>query len=89
MTRKKYIYAQSNFNRVLIDIFYIKESIIGFNHNDFRIRILEELSYLGYEKEEFAKAIFIKNHRMLDLLNKSVEFTFEEVDKIKKKLGMD
>lgn len=82
-------YFQSKFNRELIEQFEIEESIIGFNHSEFRERILDELSYLGLELNELASKCYVSTSRLSYVMNtKNSEFLPEEIKQIKKILGM-
>lgn len=87
-TKPQHIYFQSKINKDLIERFEIEESIIGFNHDDFRSRIKEELAYLGMDYSELALKCYINSSRMMSLLTKNVKFLPNEISPIKKLLGM-
>jgi hypothetical protein len=89
MSKPHHKYFQSKFNRELVERFEIEESIIGFDHNDFRKRILDELSYLGMEYSELASKCYVGTSRITYLMNtKNSEFLPSEIKSIKKILGM-
>ena len=81
-------YLQSKINRDFVEQFEIQESIIGFNHTEFRERIKHELSYLGLEPYELASKCYISSNRMYYLMQKGKEFLPNEIASIKKILGM-
>lgn len=87
-TKVQHAYFQSKFNRDLVERFEIQESIIGFNHTEFRERIKHELSYLGLEPNELASKCYISSNRMYYLMQKGKEFLPNEIASIKKILGM-
>jgi hypothetical protein len=87
--KTQYRYYQSKINKVLVEQFEIHESIIGFDHVEFRERIRDELSYLGLELHELASKCYITTSRMNYVINtKSSQFFPEEIKSIKKILGM-
>ena len=89
MSKPHHKYFQSKFNRELVEQFEIEESIIGFNHLDFRERIKDELSYLGLSYSELASKCYISTSRMAYVMDiKTSEFLPEEIKQIKKILGM-
>lgn len=88
MNKSQNRYSQSKINQDFVEHFTIEESIIGFNHGEFRKRILDELSYLGLEYSELASKCYITASRTMYLLTKNVEFLPEEIKQIKKILGM-
>jgi hypothetical protein len=88
-TKTQYKYFQSKINRILVDEFEAHESIIGFDHSDFRTRIKDELSYLGLELYELASKCYVSSSRMNYVMNtKNSEFLPSEIKAIKKILGM-
>lgn len=89
MNKSQHKYFQSKVNRDLVERFIIEESIIGFNHLDFRERIKDELSYLGLSYSELASKCYISATRLSYVMNtKNSEFLPEEIKQIKKILGM-
>jgi len=89
LAKSQYRYSQSKTNRELIERFEIEESIIGFNHSDFRQRIKNELSYLGLELNELASKCYISVNRLSYVMNtEKSEFLPNEIKQIKKILGM-
>jgi len=87
-TKVQHAYFQSKFNRDLVERFEIQESIIGFDHSDFRARIKHELSYLGLEPNELASKCYISSNRMYYLMQAGKQFLPNEIASIKKVLGM-
>lgn len=87
-SKSNYVYAQSKFNRHLVEHFEIEESIIGFDHGDFRQRIKDELAYLGLDTFELASKCYISHSRMQYLMYQNVHFSPGEIASIKKILGM-
>ena len=87
-TKVQHKYLQSKINRDFVERFEIQESIIGFNHSEFRDRIKHELSYLGLEPYELASKCYISSNRMYYLMQKGKEFLPNEIASIKKILGM-
>lgn len=87
-TKVQHKYFQSKINRDFVQQFEIHESIIGFNHSEFKERIKHELSYLGLEYFELGSKCYISNARMHYLMSKNVEFLPNEISSIKKVLGM-
>lgn len=87
-TKVQHKYLQSKINRDFVEQFEIQESIIGFNHSEFRDRIKHELSYLGLEPYELASKCYISSNRMYYLMQKGKEFLPNEIASIKKILGM-
>ena len=87
-TKVQHKYLQSKINRDFVERFEIQESIIGFNHSEFRDRIKHELSYLGLEPYELASKCYISSNRMYYLMQKGKEFLPNEIASIKKVLGM-
>jgi hypothetical protein len=63
------------------------QSVIGFNHKDFTIRIREELEFLGLEQTEFGKSLYIGEDRFRRLLLNKVNYTSDEIFRISKRLG--
>ena len=89
MNKSQHKYFQSKVNRDIVERFIIEESIIGFDHNEFRERILDELSYLGLDLQELALKCRVDVSRMSYVMNKrNSEFLPEEIKQIKKILGM-
>ncbi len=87
-TKVQHKYLQSKINIDFVEQFEIQESIIGFNHSEFRDRIKHELSYLGLEPYELASKCYISSNRMYYLMQKGKEFLPNEIASIKKILGM-
>lgn len=87
-TKVQHKYLQSKINRDFVERFEIQESIIGFNHSEFRDRIKHELSYLGLEPYELASKCYISSNRIYYLMIKGKEFLPNEISAIKKVLGM-
>lgn len=89
MNKSQHKYFHSKVNRDIVERFIIEESIIGFDHNEFRERILDELSYLGLDLQELALKCRVDVSRMSYVMNKrNSEFLPEEIKQIKKILGM-
>lgn len=88
MTKPQHKYFQSKVNREFVERFIIEESIIGFNHAEFKERIKGELAYIGLNYEELASKCYINPQRMQYLMLKNVEFLPNEIASIKKILGM-
>lgn len=89
LAKSQYRYSQSKTNRDLIERFEIEESIIGFNHSDFRERIKDEIAYIGLDLQELALKCRIDVSRMSYVMNKkNSEFLPNEIKQIKKILGM-
>ena len=88
MTKPQHKYFQSKINRDFVEQFEIEESIIGFNHAEFKERIKDELAYIGLNYEELASKCYINPQRMQYLMLKNVEFLPNEIASIKKILGM-
>ena len=63
------------------------QSVIGFNHKDFTQRIKEELEFLGLERSEFGKSMYIGDDRLKRLLNNNASYTSDEIYRISKRLG--
>lgn len=87
-TKPQHKYFQSKVNREFVERFIIEESIIGFNHSEFKERIKGELAYIGLNYEELASKCYINPQRMQYLMLKNVEFLPNEIASIKKILGM-
>lgn len=87
-TKVQHAYFQSKINRDFVERFEIQESIIGFDHLDFRNRIKHELSYLGLDYTELGLKCYINSNRINSLLQKNIEFLPNEIKSIKKVLGM-
>ena len=87
-TKPQHKYFQSKVNREFVERFIIEESIIGFNHAEFKERIKGELAYIGLNYEELASKCYINPQRMQYLMLKNVEFLPNEIASIKKILGM-
>lgn len=88
MNKTQHKYFHSKINRDFVERFIIEESIIGFDHNNFRERIKGELSYLGLELYELASKCYISSSRMSYIMNKNTQFLPSEINSIKKILGM-
>ena len=63
------------------------QSVIGFNHKDFTQRIKEELEFLGLERSEFGKSMYIGDDRLSRLFNNKASYTSDEIFRISKRLG--
>ena len=63
------------------------QSVIGFNHKDFTQRIKEELEFLGLERSEFGKSMYIGDDRLNRLFNNKASYTSDEIFRISKRLG--
>ncbi len=63
------------------------QSVIGFNHKDFTTRILEELEFLGLERAEFGKSMYISYDRLQRLFSNKAQYTSDEIFRISKRLG--
>lgn len=63
------------------------QSVIGFNHKDFTTRILEELEFLGLERAEFGKSMYISYDRLQRLFANKAPYTSDEIFRISKRLG--
>ena len=87
-TKPQHKYFQSKVNREFVERFIIEESIIGFNHAEFKERIKGELAYIGLNYEELASKCYINPQRMQYLMLKNVEFLPNEIASIKKVLGI-
>jgi len=61
---------------------------MNFNQRLFVIEVREEMSWLGVNSEELAKACYIKHGRMKDLLMGRYRMKKHEVQIIKKKLNI-
>lgn len=85
-THRKYF--QSKINKDLVERFETEESIIGFDHANFKDRIRGELAYIGLNYDELASKCYINPQRMQYLMLKNVEFLPNEIASIKKILGM-
>lgn len=84
----KHVYFESKLNRQTEEKFIIYESIIGFNHQEFRLRIIDELNFLGMQKEELAQSCYIGSERLKSLLLNKMDFLPSEISEISKRLGM-
>lgn len=67
--------------------FLILPSSIGFSDIEFRLRIREELDYLGITHEELAKASYISSMRMKTLILSTGTFSPSEIKEISRVLG--
>ncbi len=81
-------YFQSKINKNFVEQFIIEESIIGFDHANFKERIRDELAYIGLNYDELASKCYINPQRMQYVMLKNVEFLPNEIASIKKILGM-
>lgn len=63
------------------------QSVIGFNHKDFSIRIREELEFVGLEQTELAKSLYMTQDRISRLLHNRTQYTSDEIFRISKRLG--
>ncbi len=81
-------YLQSKINRDFVERFEIQESIIGFDHTEFRERIRHEMSYIGLETYELASKCYISLNRLQYVMSRGKEFLPNEIASIKKVLGM-
>lgn len=62
-------------------------SSIGFSDIEFRLRIREELDYLGMTSEELAKSCYINQNRMKRLIFSTGTFSPSEIKEISRVLG--
>ena len=62
-------------------------SLIGFSDIEFRLRIREELDYLGMTSEELAKSCYINQDRMKRLIYNVELFNHPEIKEISRVLG--
>lgn len=62
-------------------------STIGFSDIEFRLKIREELDYLGMTYEELAKASYISFMRMKTLILSTGTFEYSEIKEISRVLG--
>jgi len=83
---REHIYFDSSINKEK-EQFMILESAIGFNHSDFKNRILDELAFLGMEKQELAESCYLPHGRMILLLQGKANFEHYEINVISKRLG--
>lgn len=67
--------------------FVILPSSIGFSDIEFRLKIREELAYLGMTIEELAKASYISFMRMKTLIFSTGTFSHSEIKEISRVLG--
>ena len=67
--------------------FIILPSLIGFSDDDFRIRIKEEIDFLGLSTEDFAKAVYISYDRAKRLIFSTESFNHSEIKEISRVLG--
>ena len=89
MNKSQHKYFQSKVNRDIVERFIIEESIIGFDHENFKDRILGELSYIGLNYSELASKCYISTSRLTYVMDhKNSEFLPNEIKVIKKILGM-
>ena len=66
---------------------YILPSQIGFSSIEFRLRIREELEYLGMTIEELAKATYISENRIRRLTQNAESFNSNDIKEISRVLG--
>lgn len=59
-----------------------------FNLKSFVKEVKEELKYMGYLQSDLAKACYIPYTRIKTILNGSESTTIEEINSIKKVLGL-
>lgn len=80
---------QSSIGRKIKDEekFITLPSSIGFSDIEFRLRISEELDYLGMTHEELAKASYISSMRMKTLILSTGTFSPSEIKEISRVLG--
>jgi len=85
---KVHVYFDSNLNKDKkpIDEIII-ESSIGFDNEDFRNRIQDELNFLGMEWSELAESCYLKRERIYELMKGNSEFEYYEINVISKRLG--
>ena len=80
---------QSSIGRKIKDEekFLTLPSSIGFSDIEFRLRIREELEYIGASTEEFAKAIYVNSDRAKRLIYGTESFNHTEIKEISRVLG--
>jgi acetate kinase len=85
---KVHVYFDSNINELKKpQDEIIIESSIGFNHSDFKNRILDQLQFLGLEWFELAESCYLKRERIYELMKGNAEFEYYEINVISKRLG--
>ena len=85
----KHVYFDSKMNnRTIKEPEVILQSIIGFNHDEFRQIILDELEYLGISKEDLARNCYIGLDRMKGILIHKSKFSHSEITEITKRLSL-
>ena len=67
--------------------FIIIPSIIGFSDNEFRLKIKEEIQYLGMSIDELSKASYCNEKRMQRLVFGTQKFTSKEIKEISRVLS--
>jgi len=85
---KVHVYFDSNINglkKPQDEI--IIESSIGFDNEDFRNRIQDEINFLGMEWSELAESCYLKRERIYELMKGNAEFEYYEINVISKRLG--
>ena len=85
-TPKEHVYFSGiNKDKERFEVF---QSEIGFNHVDFRIRIKDELRFIGLEISELAKSIYVDSERLSRYLRGADNLSTTEIQRIQKRLGM-
>ena len=85
---KEHVYFDSKINREQKESFEIIESLIGFDHVDFRQRVKEEIKYIGMNYDELARNCYVDRERIIYVLTMKADFANEEIKRITKLLGM-
>jgi predicted transcriptional regulator len=83
---KKHIYFDSSINKQK-EVYIIIESSIGFNNEDFRNRIQDELNFLGMEWIELAESCYLNKSKLFNLMKGTENFESYEINVISKRLG--
>ena len=80
---------QSSIGRKIKDEekFLTLPSLIGFSDIEFRLRIREELDYLGMTSEELAKSCYVNSDRAKRLIYGTESFNHTEIKEISRVLG--
>ena len=89
-TRAEYSHVDSRMNSDYRqkEMYYVVESIIGFDHADFSERIIDQMKFIGLENPEVAKACKIDIVRFRNLLNNKLEYYSHEITAIRKILNL-
>jgi hypothetical protein len=57
----------------------IYPSMIGFDHDEFRNMVRDELTYYGFERKELAIILSCTQNHIDSLMDKGMQFTFQEI----------